>query len=55
MNKLDRPDLATVAALQQGGRMTITALSVQVGLSSTPCQIRLKRFQKQGLSLAKWP
>ncbi len=55
MNKLDRHDLAIIAALQKDGRMTITALSEQVGLSSTPCQIRLKRFQKQGLSLAKWP
>ena len=48
MNKLDRHDLAIIAALQKDGRMTITALSEQVGLSSTPCQIRLKRLQKQG-------
>jgi len=48
MNKLDRHDLAIIAALQKDGRMTITALAEQVGLSKTPCQIRLKRLQDQG-------
>ncbi len=44
MNKLDRQDQAIIAALQKDGRMTITALSEKVGLSNTPCQIRLKRL-----------
>lgn len=48
MNKLDRNDLAIIAALQKDGRITITALADQVGLSSTPCQIRLKRLRDQG-------
>jgi Lrp/AsnC family leucine-responsive transcriptional regulator len=48
MYKLDRHDLAVIAALQKDGRMTITALADQVGLSKTPCQIRLKRLQDQG-------
>tara|TARA_B100000780_G_scaffold183353_1_gene128687 strand:+ start:1020 stop:1466 length:447 start_codon:yes stop_codon:yes gene_type:complete len=45
MNKLDRQDRAIIAALQKDGRMTITALAQRVGLSNTPCQIRLKRLQ----------
>lgn len=48
MNKLDRHDQAIIAALQKDGRMTITALAEHVGLSNTPCQIRLKRLQDQG-------
>lgn len=48
MNKLDRHDYAMIAALQQDGRMTITALAEKVGLSNTPCQIRLRRLQEQG-------
>ena len=48
MNTLDRHDLAIIAALQKDGRSTITALADKVGLSSTPCQIRLKRLQDQG-------
>tara|TARA_B100000768_G_C11056794_1_gene280716 strand:+ start:144 stop:590 length:447 start_codon:yes stop_codon:yes gene_type:complete len=51
MNKLDRQDQAIIAALQKDGRMTITALSEKVGLSNTPCQIRLKRLQDQGYIL----
>lgn len=48
MTTLDRHDLAIIAALQKDGRSTITALANKVGLSSTPCQIRLKRLQDQG-------
>tara|TARA_B100000795_G_scaffold139825_2_gene104675 strand:- start:2041 stop:2487 length:447 start_codon:yes stop_codon:yes gene_type:complete len=48
MNKLDRHDQAIIATLQKDGRMTITALAEHVGLSNTPCQIRLKRLQDQG-------
>lgn len=48
MNKLDRHDYAMIAALQKDGRMTITALAEKVGLSNTPCQIRLRRLQEQG-------
>jgi Lrp/AsnC family leucine-responsive transcriptional regulator len=48
MHQLDRHDQAIIAALQKDGRMTITALALQVGLSNTPCQLRLKRLQDQG-------
>ena len=48
MYTLDRHDRAIIAALQKDGRMTNTALAQTVGLSNTPCQIRLKRLQDQG-------
>ena len=48
MTKLDRHDWGIITALRKDGRMTITALANQVGLSNTPCQIRLKRLQDQG-------
>ena len=49
MNSLDRHDKAIIKALQKNGRLTITALSQKVGLSNTPCQLRLQRLQKQGV------
>ena len=48
MTKLDRHDWGIITALRKDGRMTITALANHVGLSNTPCQIRLKRLQDQG-------
>jgi Lrp/AsnC family leucine-responsive transcriptional regulator len=48
MTKLDRHDWGIITALRKDGRMTITALANKVGLSNTPCQIRLKRLQDQG-------
>ena len=48
MNTLDRHDRAIISALQKNGRITITALAELVGLSNTPCQIRLKRLQDKG-------
>ena len=48
MTKLDRHDWGIITALRKDGRMTITALANQVGLSNTPCQIRLKRLQDHG-------
>ncbi len=48
MDKLDRSDRAIIKALQEDGRLTVTALAERVGLSNTPCQVRLKRLQEQG-------
>jgi len=48
MEQLDRHDKAIIAAMQKDGRITITALAQHVGLSNTPCQMRLKRLQDQG-------
>ena len=46
--KLDKFDMAIIKALQEDGRLTVTALADRVGLSNTPCQIRLKKLQQQG-------
>ncbi|MBM7067395.1 Lrp/AsnC family transcriptional regulator [Actibacterium sp. 188UL27-1] len=48
---LDPFDLRILAALSRDGRMSITDLAKQVGLTKTPCQIRLKRLQGQGYIL----
>lgn len=42
--ELDSFDRKIIEALVQDGRMTITDLAVRVGLSKTPCQVRLKRL-----------
>ncbi|MBB4954833.1 Lrp/AsnC family leucine-responsive transcriptional regulator [Agrobacterium vitis] len=49
--ELDVFDLKIVEALSQDGRMSITDLSQQVGLSKTPCQVRLKRLMDEGYIL----
>lgn len=48
MDKIDRIDLAIIQKLQEQGRITITHLAEQVGLSKTPCQARMKRLEKEG-------
>ncbi|MEC3949742.1 Lrp/AsnC family transcriptional regulator [Sphingobium sp. HWE2-09] len=47
--ELDEFDRRIIAALVEDGRMTVTDLAVQVGLSKTPCQVRLKRLQETGV------
>jgi len=46
---LDGFDRKIVEALTRDGRMTITDLAAHVGLSKTPCQMRLKRLVEQGV------
>ena len=41
---LDEFDRKIVAALIEDGRMTVTDLARRVGLSKTPCQVRLRRL-----------
>jgi len=48
LDELDKLDLAIIAALKVDGRITVTALADRVGLSKTPCQVRLKRLEQQG-------
>ncbi len=48
---LDRVDLKILALLEVDGRMPVTELATQVGLSKSPCQVRLKRLQKKGYIL----
>ncbi len=47
-SQLDRIDFAILGALSADGRLTITDLAKQVGLSKTPCQQRLRRLQDDG-------
>lgn len=46
--ELDQFDRKIVDALVDDGRLSITDLSQKVGLSKTPCQIRLKRLISEG-------
>lgn len=48
MNNLDEFDRKILEAMQQNGRLTIVQLSEQIGLSTTPCQRRLKRLEDEG-------
>lgn len=47
-SEIDQFDLKIIAALVEDGRMSITDLSERVGLSKTPCQLRLKRLIESG-------
>ena len=46
--KLDRIDLRILAQLQAHGRTTNVELADAVGLSPSPCLIRVKRLEKAG-------
>ncbi len=46
---LDDFDRRIIAALVEDGRMTVTDLAMAVGLSKTPCQVRLRRLQESGM------
>ncbi|BCH57801.1 AsnC family transcriptional regulator [Agrobacterium vitis] len=50
-SEIDQFDMKIVEALSQDGRMSITDLSERVGLSKTPCQVRLKRLMDEGYIL----
>lgn len=45
---LDQIDHRILEALREDGRISVADLSRRVGLSKTPCQLRLKRLQDQG-------
>lgn len=47
--KLDAIDLRILEAVQQDGRITKLALAERVGLSATPCWVRLKRLEEAGI------
>lgn len=46
---LDAIDRRILRALQQDGRMPVTALAEMVGLSPTPCMRRIKRLEDTGV------
>lgn len=46
--RLDRIDIKILAQLQRNGRTTNVMLSEAVGLSASPCLLRVKRLEKGG-------
>lgn len=47
--KLDAIDLKILDAIQRDGRITKLALAERVGLSPTPCWMRLRRLEAAGI------
>jgi Lrp/AsnC family leucine-responsive transcriptional regulator len=47
-SQIDHIDHKIINALRVDGRMTVTDLAARVGISKTPCQIRLKRLIEDG-------
>lgn len=46
---LDNLDRKIIAMLQENGRITVTDLARRVGMSKTPCQMRLRRLIESGV------
>jgi DNA-binding Lrp family transcriptional regulator len=46
--KLDRIDLRILSHLQKNGRVTNVELADAVGLSASPCLVRVRRLEKAG-------
>jgi Lrp/AsnC family leucine-responsive transcriptional regulator len=51
MDNLDKLDLSILRELQKNGRITVTELANRVGLSKTPCQVRMRRLEDLGYLL----
>lgn len=47
-NGLDKIDNRIIDALIENGRITVTELAEKIGLSKTPCQVRLKHLIDDG-------
>ncbi|KPB02592.1 Lrp/AsnC family transcriptional regulator [Ahrensia marina] len=47
-SELDQIDRKILRILQSDGRISVTQLSEKVGLSKTPCQMRIKKLQDEG-------
>lgn len=50
-SEIDQIDHHILQTLSKDGRISITELSAKVGLSKTPCQLRVKRLQARGYIL----
>ncbi len=48
MDELDKYDLKILGELQHNGRITMTELAHRIGLSKTPCQLRVRRLENDG-------
>lgn len=46
--KIDRMDRRILHEVMRDGRMTVTELATRVGLSKSPCQVRLNRLIESG-------
>jgi Lrp/AsnC family leucine-responsive transcriptional regulator len=51
VREIDQFDQRILDALVADGRMSVTDLAKRVGLSNTPCQVRLKRLIEDGYIL----
>ena len=51
MSDLDKFDKAIIRELQKNSRISVTDLAKKVGLSKTPCKIRMDRLEQQGYIL----
>jgi len=49
--RINQFDMRIIEALMEDGRLPVTELAVRVGLSKTPCQVRLKRLIADGYIL----
>ena len=49
--ELDAYDRRILGILATDGRATVTAISERIGLSKTPCQLRIRRLEEQGYIL----
>jgi Lrp/AsnC family leucine-responsive transcriptional regulator len=45
---MDKFDQSILHELQQNGRITVTELAQRIGLSKTPCQVRMRRLEESG-------
>lgn len=48
-SKIDFLDVKILDTVQQDARITKTKLSEKIGLSATPCHIRLKKLEEEGI------
>ena len=51
MQAIDRIDQSILDVLENNARITLTELANRVGLSKTPCQVRMRRLEKNGYIL----
>ncbi|MBB3941587.1 Lrp/AsnC family leucine-responsive transcriptional regulator [Novosphingobium fluoreni] len=49
MIDLDDFDRKIIAVLQSDGRIAVTDLAQRIGLSKTPCQVRMRRLMEAGV------
>ena len=51
MDDLDKIDFKILSVLADNGRITVTDLAKEVGLSKTPCQLRMRKLEENGYIL----